>query len=353
VIKKLVFILFVVLFWQCIAAPGIQAQNANLCLKVTTWWAGDPRPPGWFYYGPYPGTFVYLIAAHTTECPAGPTGPPPPCPPPGGGSPTAPSSTPSAPCPSVGSPINLDTGNTYIQETDIALPGLGGGLNLWRRWNSIWPANELASGIGIFGSNWRSTYEERIFMDGDNYLKYARSDGSYWSFGINASGALVVASPARAAATISQTASYWLLQFSNGEQRQFSLSTGMLTAIVDRNGNTIQVSYDSSLRLSTVTDPASRHLYFNYTGSSNLVSSVTTDFGVTISYTYDGSGRLTQVTEPDLTTINYTYNAQSQIAQVTDSNGKILESHTYDSTGRGLTSSQANSVNSVTVVYPQ
>lgn len=127
----------------------------------------------------------------------------------------------------------------------------------------------------------------------------------------------------------------------------------MLTAIVDRNGNTIQIAYDSSHRLSTVTDPASRHLYFNYTGSSNLVSSVTTDFGVTFSYTYDGSGRLTQVTEPDLTTINYTYNAQSQIAQVTDSNGKILESHTYDLTGRGLTSSQANGVNSVTVVYPQ
>jgi YD repeat-containing protein len=190
-------------------------------------------------------------------------------------------------------------------------------------------------------------------MGGDNYLKYSRNDGSYWAFGVNDSGALVVASPATVAATLSQTPTSWVLQFLNGEQRQFSLATGMLTAIVDRNGNTTQITYDSSSRLSTVTDPASRHLYFNYTGSSTLVSSVTTDFGVTFSYSYDSNGRLIQVTEPDLTTVNYTYNSLSQITQATDSNGKILESHTYDSSGRGLTSSQANGVNSVAVTYPQ
>lgn len=189
-------------------------------------------------------------------------------------------------------------------------------------------------------------------MDSDNYVKYARNNGSYWSFGVNDSGALVVASPALVAATLSQNSTSWVLQFLNGEQRQFSLATGMLTAIIDRNGNTIQISYDSSNRLSTVTDPASRHIYFDYTGSSTLVSSVTTDFGMTFSYTYDTNGRLTQVTEPDLTTINYTYNSQSQITQVTDTNGKVFESHTYDSSGRGLTSSQASGANAVTITYP-
>jgi YD repeat-containing protein len=72
-----------------------------------------------------------------------------------------------------------------------------------------------------------------------------------------------------------------------------------------------------------------------------------------LSYTYDTQGRLTQVTEPDLTNVSFTYNSQSQITSVTDSNGKVLESHTYDSTGRGLTASQANGVNAVTLSYPQ
>ena len=191
-------------------------------------------------------------------------------------------------------------------------------------------------------------------MGSDNYLKYARGDGGYWSFGLNDVGTFVVLSPGSVSASLTQTSSCVLLKFLNGEQRQFSLATGLLTAIVDRNGNTTQLTYDGFNRLSTVADPAGRHLYFNYPNDSSLlVNSVTSDFGVTLSYFYDAQGRLTQVTKPDQTTISYTYNAQSQIVQVTDSNGKVLESHTYDSSGRGLTSSEANGVNSLSVTYPQ
>jgi YD repeat-containing protein len=207
----------------------------------------------------------------------------------------------------------------------------------------------------MFGPNWRSTYEERVFMGSDNWVKYARGDGGYWSFGLASIGStFVVASPANISATFVQTSLFYVITFQNGEQRHFDLKTGFLTAIIDRNGNTTQLSYDSSNRLATVTDPASRHLYFNYAnGSSWLVTSVTSDFGTTFSYSYDTQGRLIQVTKPDQTTVSFTYNTQSQITAVTDSNGKVLESHTYDSSGRGLTGSRANGVNAVTVTYPQ
>jgi YD repeat-containing protein len=336
VIKKLALICVVVFLWQCITAPTSRAQNANLCLATTTWWFSDPIPPGWFVYSGYPGTFVLVIAAH--KCPPKPES----------------LCNMKAPTPIASQPVCLWNGNTFIKQTDVSLPGLGGGLTLRRTWNSLWPQNELASSIGLFGPNWKSTYEERVFMGGDNYLRYAGGDGSYWAFGISDSGGWGVVSPGNVSATISQTASNWLLSFQSGEQRQFSLTTGLLTAIVDRNGNTTQLTYDSSNRLTTVTDPASRHLYFNYAnGSSYLVTSVTSDFGLTLSYAYDTNNRLTQVTQPDLTTITYTYNSQSQITQVTDSNGKVLESHTYDLSGHGLTSSQANGVNSVTLTVPQ
>src|ERR1700676_1592180 len=62
---------------------------------------------------------------------------------------------------SAGSPISLATGNTWISQTDVNLPGLGGGLKFSRTWNSIWPTSQAAMQIGLFGSNWRSTYEER------------------------------------------------------------------------------------------------------------------------------------------------------------------------------------------------
>jgi YD repeat-containing protein len=193
----------------------------------------------------------------------------------------------------------------------------------------------------------------------DYFMKYARADGSFWSFGRSSSGWAPV-SPADAVAKLVLQGNWvnggpWILTFQAGEQRLFSLTTGLLTQIIDRNGNATLITYDSSNRLATVTSASSQHLYFNYGSTSfpNVVTSVTSDFGLTLSYAYDGQGRLIQVTQPDSTTVSFTYNSQSQITAVTDSNGKLLESHTYDSAGRGLTSSEANGINSVTVSYPQ
>jgi YD repeat-containing protein len=102
----------------------------------------------------------------------------------------------------------------------------------------------------------------------------------------------------------------------------------------------------------TVTDPASRHLYFTYgDGSGYLVTAATSDVGISVSYSYDNQGRLSQVTEPDGSTLSFQYDSNSFISAVLDSNGKILEAHTYDSSGRGLTGSRANGVDAVSISY--
>jgi YD repeat-containing protein len=254
------------------------------------------------------------------------------------------------------SPIDLATGNTYISQLDINIPGLGGGLSLARTWNSLLPVTWTAY-LGMFGINWRSNYEERLVYSGpDGYLKYARGDGSVWTFGVSTVGSPNVyqpMAPANDTTTITEGSPSWTLTAKSGEKRLFDATSGRLLSIVDRNGNTTQLAYDSSNRLISVTDPASRHLYFNYSGSSTLVSSVTSDVGITLSYTYDTNARLTQVTKPDNTTVSFVYDSQNRITTVNDSNGKVLESHTYDAAGRGLTSSRANGVDAVTVTYPQ
>jgi YD repeat-containing protein len=260
-------------------------------------------------------------------------------------------------CLTAGAPINLSTGNTYIAQSDISIPGLGGGLRLSRTWNSMLPQMQNTYAF-MFGVNWRSTYEERLIINsGDGYVKYLRADGSVWSFATYATGSpnvYKVAAPANdTTTTMTDGSPSWTMTAKNGEKRLFAAATGVLTSIIDRNGNTTQLSYDASNRLTTITDPASRHLTFTYVGpSSNLVSTVTSDVGITFSYAYDGQGRLTQVTKSDNTTISFVYDAQNRITAVKDSDGKILESHTYDVIGRGLTSSRANGVDSVTVTYP-
>lgn len=266
-------------------------------------------------------------------------------------------------CNTASHPIDLATGDTYITETDVRIPGLGGGLILARTWNSI--AFGAISVFGMFGANWTSSFEETVYAGSDNYMHYARGDGSIWSLGFsgyqNSTGnpEYAVTGPGNEAVTLiqalAQTPPLWMLNFQNGEQRVFDGISGRLLSITDRNGNSTQLSYDASFRIVTVTDPASRHLYFSYGNpSSFLVTSVTSDFGVSLSYTYDSMGRLTQYTKPDNTTVSFQYNDPnpSLITAVLDSNGKILESHTYNSCGQGASGSRAGGVEAVTVSYP-
>jgi YD repeat-containing protein len=210
----------------------------------------------------------------------------------------------------------------------------------------------------MFGLGWRSTYEERLIVGSGvltNYMVYARADGSFWIFGTSNGTAYTVGAPANINAGLAQSGTQWVLTFQNGDKRIFSSSNGSLLSIVDRNGNTTQLTYDGLNRLIGVADAAGRHLNFTYVNgtSSSPVAAATSDVGLSLSYAYDTQGRLTTVTRPDLSTYNFAYNAQSLINAVTDAQGKVLESHTYDSNGRGLTSSRAAGVDAVTVVYPQ
>jgi len=333
------------------------AQFQPNCLANEIWYFPDPVPFGWTILGPAQGPFSFIIGTWSFLCV--PPRAPSPC---HHGSASAANTA--------GNPIALCSGNTFIDETDIKIPGLGGGLSLMRTWNSDQPpplgycslampgdggySSCYVIGPGIFGGNWRSTYEERIYTGNDGYLTYLRSDGTSWAWGWDSSSSLFrVAAPANVAATFSQVNSHPTITFQNGEQRQFDNVTGNLVAIVDRNGNTTSIAYDTYGRLSTVTDPASRTLTFNYPNpSSTIVTSVSSSVGISVSYTYSGNV-LTQVTEQDLSTLKFTYGgALSLITEVTDSQGKVIESHTYDGSGRGLSSSKANGVESVTITYP-
>jgi YD repeat-containing protein len=347
VTKRILGVLFILVVLQSVLSGPSAAQNCVGKLATQIWEWPNPIPSGWFYFAPYPAPFAYLIASWSGSCP-----PPRWCPTCNGGG-------GNSGIPVASQPINLTNGNTYIQETDVRLPGLGGGLTLERTWNSIWPASISTFQTGMFGPNWRSTYEERVFSGSGEYtgyMVYLRADGGFWVFAAGTGSTWNLTAPANVIATLTQNGTTsWTLAFQNGAKRIFSYTSGSLTSIADPNGNTTQLSYDGSNRLATITDPASRTLTFTYGNSSfpNVVTSLSSSVGISLSYSYDTQGRLSQFTKPDLTTVSFTYNSQSLITAVTDSNGKTLESHTYDGNGRGLTAARANGVEAVTISYPQ
>lgn len=283
---------------------------------------------------------------------------------------TACAAAPAKKCPWCGgAPIDFASGDVYLTQVDIKLPGLGGGLTLARSWNSVWPQGNGAptSGlwpianlpVGMFGPGWVSNFEESVFQGSDGYMKQSLSSGDVYSLGfsgvVNGSSQFMTAGRGSQSTVLSKAPENWSLTLPNGDQKTFDGTTGKLLSITDRNGNVTTLTYDSSFRLVTVSDPVGRHLYFSYASpSSYLVSGVTSDFGVSLSYFYDGQGRLDHYTKPDNTRVSFQYNDQNPnlITAVLDSDGKVLESHTYNNCAQGLTSSRAGGVEAITVSYP-
>jgi len=143
------------------------------------------------------------------------------------------------------------------------------------------------------------------------------------------------------------------LTLADGTQKVFN-GQNLLAAIIDRNKNQTTLAYDSSNRLTSVTSPGGSTLSFTYGDPNNpmQVTTVQDSVGVVATYTYDSSSRLTKVSYPDGSALNFSNDPKSSmLLSVTDSQGKLLESHTYDAQNRGLTSSRAYGVDSVSLSY--
>lgn len=253
-----------------------------------------------------------------------------------------------------GEPINIVNGNVWIQQNDYALPGTGGGMQLARTWNSLWPSSQPPAPAGMFGQGWWSTYEERLTWPSDGVIFFWRGDGRYWCFGQGSSpGSYTLISPPdeRASLQYSPTGYVYTLTLHDGSSRLFSTS-GYLLSITDRNGNQSTITYNGS-NIATVTDPAGRVLTFNYANPvvPNQVSSIQDAAGVIATYTYDANSNLTQVTYADGSSLAMGYDGSNQLTSVTDGSGRLLEAHTYDSSRRGLTSTKANGVDDISLQY--
>jgi YD repeat-containing protein len=208
----------------------------------------------------------------------------------------------------------------------------------------------------MFGWGWRSTYEEQLIPGDSQTQVYWRGDGSGWTFTYNSvlnSYSLSSPPDERAQLVSNPATGGFTLTLADGTQKVFN-SAGLLAAVIDRNNNQTTLAYDSSNRLASVTSPGGSTLIFTYGDPNNpmQVTTVQDSVGVVATYTYNSSSQLTNVTYPDGSALNFNNDPSTyMILSVTDSKGKLLEAHTYDAQGRGLTSTRAYGVDSVSLTY--
>ncbi|MGH9763244.1 MAG: DUF6531 domain-containing protein, partial [Blastocatellia bacterium] len=245
-----------------------------------------------------------------------------------------------------GCPVDLPTGQKLEFETDIAFGGARGGLTLQRVFTGDLSAQNV---VGRFGRGWKDDYDIKLTgtftQGGAGRVVFPELEtGRLFSYtGTNPDGSMSFTNSSLDYVLGDVLKKFpdgtFQYRYKNGNVMQFN-SAGILTAEVDRNGNTTTLTYDGSGNLTQITDPVGRSINLTYITDAGhqVVSSATDPIGRTWQYAYSdrftASGcQLVSVTDPLGAAEGYSYNL-FQLASITDKNHNMVKQIAYNSDGR-------------------
>lgn len=119
----------------------------------------------------------------------------------------------------------------------------------------------------------------------------------------------------------------WALTERHGSTYNFD-SNGRLTTLVDLWNKTLNVAYNASDKVSSVTDAYGRSLNFGYTGGQ--LTSVTDSTGRSVNFTVTGGDLLT-ATDPEGKSDYFTYDVDHRMTQVKNHDNQVVAANVYDS----------------------
>jgi RHS repeat-associated protein len=171
-----------------------------------------------------------------------------------------------------------------------------------------------------FGPKWTFTWLSYItdsVNSGAAALLYQRGGGAeYYTF---SSTSATTAYPGPfSQATLTRTvngsgnSTGFTVTFPDGSYEQFDQALGnqfFMTAVSDRAGNIVTLTYDSQMRVTAITDAIGQvsTLSYGVAGSPLLVTKITDPFGRSASFTYNANGQLASITDVLGITSSYTY----------------------------------------------
>jgi YD repeat-containing protein len=206
-------------------------------------------------------------------------------------------------------------------------PPVGQAVNFVVRYNQQdagQPATFYYSNLGPkWTCSWISYITDNPNAPGGNVTWYVNGGGTLTFMGYNsATKTYAPELMTQAQLTLTSASSYEML-LADGSRQEFTVSDGstgssrrlFLKQIIDPAGNAITLNYDSSLRLTNVTDAIGQSTTLLYTNAAYpyAITSVTDPFGRTASLQYNSSGLLSSITDVLGIVSQYNYGANDFI----------------------------------------
>jgi RHS repeat-associated protein len=240
-------------------------------------------------------------------------------------------------CAFQGDPVDQTSGMFEMQKTDLQVPGPipVAATRVYRPADS----NSYSFGIGM-----TSAYDMRLFST-NNYqtAELILPDGMDIHYARTSSGFSYQDAVYKATTTPTQfygsTLAYdgagWTVKLRSGVRYLFALDAAYgLAAIVDRLGNEVFISRNSSGGLQQVTGPNGRWIKFTL-DQYNRVVGAADSAGRAVTYAYNAAGQLASVQDVNGRTSYYTYDPSSGwMTQIQDARGITWLTNQYDANGR-------------------
>lgn len=244
-----------------------------------------------------------------------------------------------------GDPVNTATGEFYVPESDISIPGVGPTIGVDRTYSSVNAADD-----GAFGFGWTASFASRIEVttagSSGNPLpavvQVVQENGSTVEFTRDYFGQY--RAPLRVQATLAYDTISQTWTFVRQRTQVFKYNVdGQLTEVSDLVGNTVVLSYDTAGHVVSLDASGERSVDLTWDGDH--VVSVSDGAGRTVLYGYSTTGDLLTVTGVDGRVMTYGYDSAHYLTTVVSPGGAELQ-NTYDSEHRVI--SQIDAIGGIT-----
>ncbi|WP_410531154.1 DUF6531 domain-containing protein [Streptococcus sp. LysM4] len=239
-------------------------------------------------------------------------------------------------------PINLNTGNFYLERVDVSIPDIDGDFEIARTYNS------KAAGINsLFGRGWSFAFNEQLSSDENQTIYYTRADGSILTFTKDGDS---YKAPAGYYLTLQvKTVDTKEGDFGGEEKEKYEVKEyritdtehqekvfnfhGLLTSQTDEKGNKTTFDYNENYQLTKVTSPTGLVYSLTY-NEAGYIGAVQVPNGSTLTYDYDENGHLITYTDAMGVPTRYEYDDRGRMTAWVDGNGTKVIQNEYDDENR-------------------